>query len=348
METKDTQNALHEIHGQTSLADATGRLEETCKNCELLTPISCIAGCKTWRMKNQFRKLHEKTKDPDFMIKLLNTLKNGRRLQLLEMLSKERYSIVRLQQELQKLGFNHGQQTIVEEYINPLMDVALIEENNNLYQATMFGCKVTELTRNFQDLGDVLPPHSECYEEITLDMLIDAPKTYEELRGIIPEKSVARVLSRLQKAGLTETSKDKDYIFFFATKRSPSTSNLSPTEKRVYDSIPLEGISARKLSEKAGISTRRTYKYLRKLKGKKLVFTRKRPTSHALTIRGTQITLMLEAIRRLALEALVATSQFVKDDETTMRVPLDTNLANKRKKDIEIIPLTTLQPIKRD
>lgn len=112
-----------------------------------------------------------------------------------------------------------------------------------------------------------MSPHSECYEETVLDVLLKGPQTHEGLEEIIPKKSIARVLSRLQKAELAETSSDKDYIFF-ATKRDPNRSDLSPTEKRVYERLPKEGISARKLARGAGISLRRTYKYLRKLKGK--------------------------------------------------------------------------------
>lgn len=348
MEDEANATLLHGTNKQTSIGDFVRAMEKTCKNCKPLTPIICISGCKTWKHKNQLRKLHEKTKNPGFMTNLLNTLKNSRRLQVLEIISKENHSITQLQQELRKLGFNHSQQTIVEEYVNPLITVGLADEYQNLYHATLFGRKINGLTEDFDDLEDVLSPHSECYEEITLGVLMKGPRTYEKLKGIIPEKSVARVLSRLQKAALAETSTEKDYIFFFTTKRDPNESGFSPTERRVYENIPKEGISARKLAKEAGISLRRTYKYLRKLKGKKLVFTRKRPASYSITARGVKIGAMLEAMHNLAAEALTATTHLVEDEEASELVTPDIELAGKKGKDEQIVPLTTIQPIRQD
>jgi predicted transcriptional regulator len=348
MEDKDNTTLLCRVDKQTTLTDVLRAIEKTCQNCRPLTPITCISGCKTWRLKNQLRKLHEKTTNPDFMTNLLNTLKNKRRLQLLEMLSKKHHSITQLQQELRKLGFNHGQQTIIEEYVNPLITLGLADEHQNLYYATLFGQKISDLTKDFHDLEHVLSPHSECYEEITLGVLMKGPRTCEELKEIIPEKSVARVLGRLQKAALAETSTEKDYIFFFKTKRDPNGSEFSPTEKRVYERIPEIGISARKLAKEAGISLRRTYKYLRKLKGKKLVFTRKRPASYSITAMGLKIGRMLEEMHNLAAEALTATGRLVEDEQASEQVTLDIEPAGKKRKDEQIVSLTTMQPGRRN
>jgi predicted transcriptional regulator len=331
MEIKNYANPVHGADKQTSLTDLLNILEKTCQNCNPLTPITCVTGCKTWKLKNQFRKLHEKTKNPKFMTKLLNTLKNKRRLQILETISKEHSSIMHIQQRLKKQGFDHSQQTIIEEYINPLTDAGLAGQDQNLYYAIIFGCKISELVKDFHNLEDILPPHSECYEEITLDRLMKGSKTYEDLRSTIPSKSVARVLSRLQKAELAETRKEKDYIFFFTTKRNPEGSLLSPTESRVYNNIPTDGIPARKLAEKTGISLRRTYKYLRKLKGKKLVFTRKKPTSYRLTTEGSRIAIMLEAMRNLTAEAS-ATAQLAEHEKSSEQVAPDTYPKRKTKK----------------
>jgi predicted transcriptional regulator len=347
METENHRNPLQEAEKHASLTDLLGMLEENCKNCNPLTPITCVTGCKTWRLKNQFRKLHEKAKNPDYMTNLLNTLKNKRRLQLLEIISKDRHSTARLQQKIKELGFNHSRQTIFEEYINPLIEVGLAEENQASYSATVFGCRLNGLVEDFRDVVEILPPHSECYEEIALDMLLRGPKAYEDLEGIIPAKSVARVLSRLQKAALAETNNEKDYVFFFTTKRDSNGSSLSPTERRVYEKIPVEGISARKLAEKAGISVRRTYKYLRKLKGKKLVFTRKKPTSYGLTAEGARLAIMLGALRNLAVEALTTTTQLVENDQSGNGMTLKTYPAGKKRKDEEIIPLTTIQRVRQ-
>ena len=348
MEEKDEVTLLPRTDKQTSLADLLREIQKTCENCKPLTPITCISGCNAWKLKNEFRKLYEKTKSPDFMVNLLNTLKNKRRLQLLETISKENHLIAQLQQELRKQGFNHSQQTIVEEYVDPLVTVGLADEYQNRYHATLFGRRISDLTKDFHDLEDVLSPHSECYEEITLDVLMKGSRTYDGLKGIIPDKSVARVLSRLQKAALAEPSTEKDYVFFFATKRDPRGSNLSPTEERIYEKIPKEGISARKLAKEAGISLRRTYKYLRKLKGRKLVFTRKRPTSYSITAKGTKTAKMLEAVHDLAAEALIATTQLVEDEQVNREMTVNIEPAGKKRKEELIVPITTIQTIRQN
>jgi len=348
MEGKGDIILLYRPGKQTSLADLLRTIEKTCQNCKPITPITCISGCKTWEFKNQLRKLHEKTKKPDFMTNLLNTLKNKRRVQLLEIISNGGHSMKQLQQELRKLGFNHSQQTVVGEYINPLIAVGLADEYQSLYHATLFGHKVSDLMRDFHYLEDVLSPHSECYEEIALDVLMKGARTYEKLREIIPEKNVARVLSRLQKAALAETSVEKDYVFFFTTKRNPNGSDFSPTEKRVYERIPKEGISARKLTREAGISLRRTYKYLRRLKGKKLVFVRKRPPSYSITSKGAEIGTMLQALHNLATEALATTAHLVEDEQASHQLIIDIEASGKKRNIEQLVPLTTIQPTKQN
>jgi predicted transcriptional regulator len=341
MKTEDYQAQLQETEEKTSLADTVKEWEETCKNCNPLTPITCISGCKIWKQKNEFRKLYKKMKNPNFMINLLNTLKNDRRLQILEIISEGCHSIARLQQELKKRGYYHSQQTIAEEYLTPLLEVGLAGEDQKRYYATVFGCRLNELINDFSDVENVLPPHSECYEETALGMLLDKPKTYEDLEGMIPAKSVARVLNRLQKAKLIETAKENDYIFYFKTKRDSNIAKLSPTERRVYDNIPPDGISARKLVEKTRISLRRTYKYLRRLKGKKLVFTRKRQKSYALTAKGLQIASTLKGIHDLAVEAAETASKIIKNEETYGLLTRD-KFRISEKKENKIIPLKTI------
>jgi predicted transcriptional regulator len=280
------------------------------------------------------------------MTGLLNTLKNKRRLQLLQMISNEPHSMKQLQQRLRKLGFNHSQQTIGQEYLNPLITAGLADDYQNLYHLTLFGRRISDLTKDFH-FEDILSPRSECYEEIALDALMKGPRTHEGLMGIIPEKSLARVLSRLQKAALAETSTEKDYIFFFTTKRSPDKSDFSSTEKKVYERIPTEGISARSLAREAGISLRRTYKYLRKLKGKKLVFTRKRPVSYSTTAKGVKVGIMLEAMHKLAVEALTATAHLAEDEQVIEQVMLNVEPAGKKRKDEQIVSLTAIHPIRQ-
>lgn len=285
-------------------------------------------------------------KNPTYLTKLLNTLKNKRRLQILDIISKGRHSLTRLQQELEKLEFHHSQNTIAGEYLTPLIDVGLLEKNQeNQYHATLFGYRLNELTRNSYDVADVLPPHSECYEESALSILIRESKTFEDFECIIPTKSIARVLDRLQKAELVKTAKENDYVFYFRTKRNPNKDKFSPTEKRVYENIIAEGISARKLAEKTGISLRRTYKYLRKLKGKKLVFTRKRPKSYSLTAKGHQVAEFLNGVCNLTAE-IQATGTHDLKDENHKSLTLGTHQTKNEKEKKIIIPLAAMLPSK--
>ena len=110
-----------------------------------------------------------------------------------------------------------------------------------------------------------------------------------------------------------ETSKEKEYVFFFTTKRNPAKEQLSQTEKKIYYNIPETGISAKKIAERAKISVRRTYKYLRRLKGKKMVFSRKKPKLYTVTVRGLQTATMLKEICGLADQMSTITSRLAKD-----------------------------------
>jgi len=304
--------ALKETVEQTSLADAVKEWEETCQSCHPLTPTICLTNCKIWKLKNELRKLHEKLNATGFMTKLLNTLKNKRRLQILEIISTGKYSIARLQQEMKKRGLYHSRQTLVQQYIIPLIVVGLADEDQNRYHATIFGCRLNQLIKKFPNVEKILPSHSGCYEELVLNALLNGPKTYEDLEGVVITRSVARVLKRLHEAGLIDATEEKDYVFYFRTKRDLNRVRTSPTEKRVYENVSVDGIPARKLSEKTEISLRRTYKYLRRLKGKKLVFTRTRHKSYKLTDKGVQTASMLEGVCNLAMETLMA-SQAIGD-----------------------------------
>ena len=313
MKTVNVEVSSEQAQKPTSLADEVKEWEEECRGCHPISPTTCTTGCRIWSLKNEFRQLHGKMADSAFMIRLLNTLKNSRRLEILGIISRGEYSVDRLQQELKKLGYHHSQETIIGEYLIPLIQTGLAKETLNHYRATMFGRRLTELFRRFHDIGEVLPPHSECYEETTLVILRDEPKTYEDLEAVVPGKSVARVLHRLEKAGLVEATQDKDYVFFFRTKRDPAKADFSPTETRVYGNISMDGISARKLAEKAMISLRRTYKYLRRLKGKKMVFTRERPKSYALTPRGIELAVTIDDVHNVTREIQVAAMQLVQN-----------------------------------
>ncbi len=336
--TKIRSRPLQATQRKTSITEVLEEAKETCKDCHPLTPMICVTRCNIWKLKNELRKLGRKMKNPNFVTNLLNTLKNRRRLQLLETLSKGRYSIVRLQQKLKKLGFYHSQRTIAEEYVAPLIEVGLVEENHNKYHTTVFGYKLNELIGDFSGIGQLLPPHSECYEEKTVKALFNGSKTYEKLEFLIPTESLSRVLKRLHAANLITKDDENNYIFYFKTRRDPQQEKLSSTEKRVYQGIPEEGITAKKLANKTNISLRRTYKYLRKLRGKKLTFKRKRPKTYALTEEGTQIARLLEKIRVLLIEFAQASAEITAEPlEVIQQIPVPNVPKKRREKPLQIL-----------
>jgi len=308
------------------------KVEEKCRNCTVLTPLICATNCENWEIKREFRELYEIMRVPNYMVNLLNALKNERRTQILRILASQKLSLADIQQALKVNGYNHSQETITREYIAPLIKVGLVERQNGKYCTTIFGSRISEIIQNFKEITHIFPPHSECYEEITISILMARPRTYEELKKFIPSKSVARVLQRLNAAELVQTSERRDYVFYFRTKRDPSKLKLSLTEKRVYENIPSEGIAAGKLAEKSGISIRRTYKYLRRLRRKKLVFTRKQPKTYALTSNGFRTAEVLNEIRKLVAEFLAATALLVKDKNLMEKFMPDTKNEETRKR----------------
>ena len=292
-------------------------LDNQCRSCKPVTPLECIASCNVWKLRNEFRRLSEAMENPNFMKDLLNVLKNDTRLQILQAIGKGRYSIGKLQQELKKNGHMHSQDTIAEEYVRPLLDVGLAAEAQEQIYATTFGGRLTDLIENIPEFADFLPARSECHEENILKTLFDGPKTFEEIETLVSPKVVSRVIKRLRSSGLVETPEDRDYIFFFRSKRDPAKETLNITENRVYDSIDDYGISAKRLVQKTDISLRRTYKYLRSLKGKKLVFTRKTPKTYALTEKGERVAWLLNEVHRLVEETIIFSEQFPKCKENS-------------------------------
>ncbi len=317
MKIEDTLKPQRNAEKNDDLTEALLTLDEACKKCKPATPLECVSRCKIWKLKNELRRLHETMENPNFIRDLLNVLKNNTRVQILQVIARSHYSVSKLQQELKKTGRIHSQDTLAEEYLRPLLEVGLVAETQDQYYATAFGGKLTELLDFCPEFVDFLPAHSECYEETIVKALLEGPKTFEELQNLISPKIVSRILKRLKTTGLIETPLERDYIFFFRSKRDPNKEVLFTTENRVYTNIPDEGISAKKLAEKTSISMRRTYKYLRGLKGKKLVFTRKTPKTYALTANGHRLALLVYELHNLVEETLISSERFVKNNENS-------------------------------
>ncbi len=251
----------------------------------------------------------------NYMKDLLNVLKNETRISILHTIVKGRFSVEKLQLELKKTGYPHSKDTIVEEYIRPLLNVGLASESQDQYIATTFGSRLSELVTNLPEFAEVLPAHSECYEEAILKALFTGGRTFEEITEFIPLKIVSRILKRLKKTGLIETPDERDYVFFFKTKRDKTKETLTETEAKVYNNISEDGISAKKIAHKTGISIRRTYKYLRGLKGKKLVFARKTPKTYSLTQSGERVAWLLSELEKIVEDTLSFSEEFRRHKE---------------------------------
>jgi len=289
-------------------------LNSECRNCAPITPLQCINRCQVYKLKNELRKLRETMDNPNYIKELFNVLKNETRLHILQAIANGRYSVSQLQQELKKTGHVHSQDTINEEYLGPLMSVGLATEARDEYYATTFGGRLTELLGVFPEFVEMLPAHSECYEETLLQCLLSGPKTFEEIEVLVPPKIASRILKRLRASGLIETPTERDYIFFFKSKRDPAKETLTSTEKKIYETIIDEGISAGKLAKETGISMRRTYKYLRGLKGKKLVFIRRTPKAYGLTCKGEMLASVLKGLQQIVEETWNSSEHVMNDN----------------------------------
>ncbi|HUK85959.1 MAG TPA: winged helix-turn-helix domain-containing protein [Candidatus Acidoferrum sp.] len=292
-------------------------LDSECRNCAPISPLQCINRCQVYKLKNELRKLRETMDNPNYIKELFNVLKNETRLHILQAIVNGRYSVNQLQQELKKTGHSHSQDTISEEYLGPLMSVGLATEARDEYYATSFGGRLTELLGVFPEFVEMLPAHSECYEEMLLQSLLEGPKTFEEIETLISPKIASRILKRLRSVGLIETPSERDYIFFFKSKRDLNKESLTATEREIYETIADEGISAGKLSKETGLSMRRTYKYLRGLKGKKLVFVRRTPKAYGLTCKGEMLASVLKGLQQIVEETWSSSEQVMNENSNS-------------------------------
>ena len=290
-------------------------LDAECRNCAPTSPLECISRCQVYKLKNELRKLRETMDNPNYIKELFNVLKNETRLHILKAIVNGKYSVSQLQQELKKTGHSHSQETISEEYLQPLMAVGLATESQDQYYTTTFGGRLTNLLGTFPEFAEVLPAHSECHEETLLSALLSGPKTFEEIEKLTSSKIASRILKRLRSAGLIETPEERDYIFFFKSKRDPSKESFTETERKVYDNISTEGISAGKLAKETEISMRRIYKYLRGLKGKKLVFIRRTPKAYGLTCKGEMLATVIVDLQQIVDETWNSSMQVISSND---------------------------------
>jgi len=294
------------VNNSAELVEILKQADSICRYCEPVSPMICIEHCEIWRAKNEFLEMNGMLCADEHVHNLLNAVKNDRRQKVIEALSERPRNIKGLQEYLKSKGYYHSQHTIDSEYAEPLVKAGLVKREDAKYRLTLYGQKFLDVLNRF-NVENPLPSHSRCYEEIVLKKLKDGPKTYAGLAESLSQKSLSRSLKRLTETGLVAKSKSLNYVFYFRTKKVPKKA-FSPTEKKVYETIPEVGISASELSKKVGINLRRTYKYLRKLRKRRLVFTRKRPRTYELTPSGMEVADFLEETANLVLDASKASA----------------------------------------
>jgi DNA-binding HxlR family transcriptional regulator len=301
-EVNSYQRLFQIVNNSENLAEVFKQAESYCQNCKIISPMICIQKCEIWKAKNELLEMSKLLRESNHARKLFNAIKNKRRLKIMEALSERAYTIGELQEYLKKNGYYHSQRTISNEYLKPLLRVGLIKKDGNKYRPTLYGRKFHGILSKFNS-EKILPSHSQCYEESILMHLIDGPKSYDELAELITQKSLSRILKRLREGGMIAKNQSPNYVFYFKTKKEPNVT-FSPTEKRVYEAIPETGIPARALSKEVGISLRRTYKYIRRLTRKRLIFARKQPRTYELTSFGREIAACLKEMSKLVSSAL--------------------------------------------
>jgi DNA-binding HxlR family transcriptional regulator len=283
------------------LVDILSKADAFCRYCTPASPMYCVERCELWIAKNEILKINGMFRRDDHVYDLLNAVKNSRRKAIMDALYEFPRGTKGLQEFLKSKGYRHSQRTIASQYVEPLMKTGLVERDGTRYHLTLYGKKFHDILGRF-DAENLLPPHSRCYEEIILKKLREKPQTYKDLVESLSQKSLSRSLKRLIENGLVSKSESPAYVFYFRTKKAPKKP-FSPTEKRVYSSIPDVGISARQLSLKVEISIRRIYKYLRRLRRRRLVFTRKKPRTYSLTSSGIRLADFLAETAKLVLDA---------------------------------------------
>jgi len=281
------------------MQDALKQAENSCKTCKTPSPIVCVERCDIWRLKQEILSTRQKASEKGHVPLLLNAIKNPRRRRLLDMLCEHPSDLAELQARLKKEGFYHSRSTIEAAYVKPLVNAGLIREDGGRFRVTFYGRKVDESLHGVE-WGKPLPIHSCCYEEVVVEELAQTPKTFSELAKKVPRKSLSRILMRLRTKGILQLEKiHEDYVFYTKAKGKPKSA-LSPTEKRILDILPTQGVAARQLSKEAGITLRRTYKYLRRLRERQLVFALKKPRTYKLTDKGQEIAKVLRDVSNLA------------------------------------------------
>jgi DNA-binding HxlR family transcriptional regulator len=319
MGTIQVSSRREENNNTHDLAGTMKSLEAECKTCSPSSPLECITRCHVYKVKNELRRLRETMDNPNYIKDLFNVLKNYARFLVLQEIAKSKCSAGQLCLVLRKAGCNCSPQSLREEYLKPLIRAGLAAEVRDEYCTTLFGNRVAELLGHTPKFAQMLPANSECYEETLLQSLLAGPKTFENIEDAIPPKTTSRTLKRLRLTGLIETPAERDYVFFFKTIRDLNKEITTASQREVYGVLREDGSSAGQLSKDSGLSLRRTYRCIKGLKGKKLIFLRRTPKLYALTGKGEELALVLRELDQIVEDTRISSKIVMPDSAYALK-----------------------------
>ncbi len=256
-----------------------------------------------YRLKNELRVLRKSLTNPTYLEEFFNVLKNETSLHILNLLANCRCPLSQIQLELRIAGSCHSRSIICHEFLQPLSSLGLVCESEGEYHLTLFGSCLTKSLECFAEFSPMLPNNSKCYEEIVLQHLLSGSKTFESIEEVILLRNVSRTIKRLRSTGLIKTTKGSEYVFFFKTKRDSRNEILTATESKIYDRIDYQGISIGNLTRQTHLSKRVTYRCIKHMKGKKLIFQRRTPKTYDLTDSGRKLATILFNLKQTVEDA---------------------------------------------
>jgi predicted transcriptional regulator len=272
-------------YGQNSEA-VLEEIQEICNNCRPSSPIMCIELCEIWKLKREYRDEYAALHDKPNLIKLLKAAQNDHQRKILKILLEKPTSLLEIYEKLKTMDTPLSLNQVRDKYLQPLLDVSLIHQEDERYYITPTGKNIYNILINSE--LDKYPLHSNGNDEQVIRALYSNPQTYNELTEVIPKNAVYRSLNRLQEQGLIVKSEFSGRVVYFATKRRP-TRKLSPIESQIFKALIKEALPVKDISEKVGISVRRVYEYLKQLRYKQHIAKEEKPILWKITEKGKAI-----------------------------------------------------------
>jgi len=215
-------------------------------------------------------------------------------MKLARILQGQPLSLDEIQQRLRGEGYYHSRDTIRKHYAGPMVLAGLLAEENGRYSLTEEGRGILAILGD-TDLSSMFPSSSGCYEETCL-LALEVPRNYNELSRYLPRADLQRTIRRLQEKGFVTKERPGRHVTYRRTTERTEDKALSKTEDKVLQSIPKDGMGVNEIAKAVGISLRRTFKYLRRLREKGLVSNTPNFTLLSLTVEGNELAEKLRCI----------------------------------------------------